>query len=414
MASDPAVHGEDRNPNADPRIIKNISDIFQASKKAWEKEKKAREEELRAWEKKVDEAKVPFLRYRIDKMVPDISELRGEFGHFSDQFIPEETTIPSIARSQSGGIDEDNIVEFLEKVYISTGGSKGVKNLRSARAEALRDHLGFGVESFLDVEYVKKLLQTDGALDAQGRVMESRVIEFMNASDEATKKKTESLRDETAVRERGTVVIQAEIPFLHERRAALAGGTDQAQMATAAEKELMGARAQWLTNHQELLDSFLQPLTGGGAGSPAAWTTTPTGGDEHVASDPRYTPAAGESWQDYYYAAYHLAKHGGTEREKNLGRERAMVAAAKLGWPPPQFASGTPFAPGGLALVGEMGPELVNLPRGSQVIPQPRLGSEVTVNVTVHGSVVAERDLAQRIRQELIRTSRRTVDLGFN
>ena len=75
---------------------------------------------------------------------------------------------------------------------------------------------------------------------------------------------------------------------------------------------------------------------------------------------------------------------------------------------------GTAFASGGLALVGEMGLELVNLPRGSQVIPNPQLGSEVTVNVNVEGSVVAERDLAQRIRQELIRTSRRTVDLGFN
>jgi hypothetical protein len=32
------------------------------------------------------------------------------------------------------------------------------------------------------------------------------------------------------------------------------------------------------------------------------------------------------------------------------------------------FANGTPSAPGGLAMVGERGPELVNLPRGSQVI----------------------------------------------
>lgn len=35
----------------------------------------------------------------------------------------------------------------------------------------------------------------------------------------------------------------------------------------------------------------------------------------------------------------------------------------------PGFANGTNFAPGGLALVGERGPELVNLPRGSQVYP---------------------------------------------
>jgi len=33
----------------------------------------------------------------------------------------------------------------------------------------------------------------------------------------------------------------------------------------------------------------------------------------------------------------------------------------------PAFAKGTSSAPGGMALVGEEGPELVNLPRGSQV-----------------------------------------------
>lgn len=35
----------------------------------------------------------------------------------------------------------------------------------------------------------------------------------------------------------------------------------------------------------------------------------------------------------------------------------------------PKFASGTDFAPGGPAIVGEQGPEIVNLPRGAQVIP---------------------------------------------
>lgn len=40
--------------------------------------------------------------------------------------------------------------------------------------------------------------------------------------------------------------------------------------------------------------------------------------------------------------------------------------------PIPKFAGGTDFAPGGLAVVGERGPELVNLPRGSQVIPAGR------------------------------------------
>lgn len=39
----------------------------------------------------------------------------------------------------------------------------------------------------------------------------------------------------------------------------------------------------------------------------------------------------------------------------------------------PGYASGTDFAPGGLAVVGEQGPELVNLPRGAQVMPNNRL-----------------------------------------
>jgi|GEM_PF-2672389 len=41
----------------------------------------------------------------------------------------------------------------------------------------------------------------------------------------------------------------------------------------------------------------------------------------------------------------------------------------------PGYANGTNFAPGGLALVGELGPELVNLPRGSQVTTNRELRS---------------------------------------
>ena len=41
-------------------------------------------------------------------------------------------------------------------------------------------------------------------------------------------------------------------------------------------------------------------------------------------------------------------------------------------------ATGTNFAQGGVSLVGERGPELVNLPRGSEVIPNHRIGSMMT------------------------------------
>jgi hypothetical protein len=52
--------------------------------------------------------------------------------------------------------------------------------------------------------------------------------------------------------------------------------------------------------------------------------------------------------------------------EKWLGIGTAAVS---------HFAGGTSYAPGGLAVVGENGPELVNLPRGSQVYPGvPNMG----------------------------------------
>lgn len=50
------------------------------------------------------------------------------------------------------------------------------------------------------------------------------------------------------------------------------------------------------------------------------------------------------------------------------------------------YASGTNFAPGGMSLVGEQGPEIVNLPRGSEVIPNHEIGgSEIhigTINIS--------------------------------
>jgi hypothetical protein len=71
----------------------------------------------------------------------------------------------------------------------------------------------------------------------------------------------------------------------------------------------------------------------------------------------------------------------------------------------PAFANGTVNAPGGLAMVGERGPELVNLPSGSRVFDSQKTermmgegGQEVTINQTINLSTGVQ----QTVRAEVI------------
>lgn len=73
----------------------------------------------------------------------------------------------------------------------------------------------------------------------------------------------------------------------------------------------------------------------------------------------------------------------------------------------PGFASGVQNFGGGLAMVGERGPELVNLPRGSDVVPFGRGGgSPINLNITVAGGAfdpATARTLAKVVGAELTR-----------
>jgi len=62
----------------------------------------------------------------------------------------------------------------------------------------------------------------------------------------------------------------------------------------------------------------------------------------------------------------------------------------------PGFAGGVENFGGGLAIVGERGPELVNLPRGSSVIPRAA-GTTIVNNVTIRDSFVGSRADAERM-----------------
>ncbi|QPF83938.1 hypothetical protein IC762_30495 [Bradyrhizobium genosp. L] len=64
----------------------------------------------------------------------------------------------------------------------------------------------------------------------------------------------------------------------------------------------------------------------------------------------------------------------------------------------PGFASGTDNAPGGMSLVGENGPEILNIPKGAQVIPNDilRNGGGGGVNVNAGSTVVIQGDASDK------------------
>ena len=86
------------------------------------------------------------------------------------------------------------------------------------------------------------------------------------------------------------------------------------------------------------------------------------------------------------------------------------------------FADGTDSAPGGLAIVGEKGPELVNLPRGSQVVPNAKLASlgapppagrvsyTQSLSFDMRGAVVTQ-DLLDQM-QTMVARSQRQANMG--
>ena len=83
------------------------------------------------------------------------------------------------------------------------------------------------------------------------------------------------------------------------------------------------------------------------------------------------------------------------------------------------IATGGTITAGGMALVGEEGPELVNLPRAASVIPsipsRKMMGGGMTVNITVQAGLVSSPDqVGQQIIDAIRRAERRSGQVFVN
>lgn len=102
------------------------------------------------------------------------------------------------------------------------------------------------------------------------------------------------------------------------------------------------------------------------------------------------------------------------ERAKKAGISNTLYGGMKT----PGFAEGVNNFRGGMAVVGEKGPELVNLPKGSDVIPNDKIrdisnkpqtvsptvvggGAKYEINLTVNGAVATSRQAVRDMSQEI-------------
>lgn len=92
------------------------------------------------------------------------------------------------------------------------------------------------------------------------------------------------------------------------------------------------------------------------------------------------------------------------------------VGLPKINGHIPALAAGGNILRGGLSWVGEKGPELLNLPQGASVTPLSAMAAnegDTYVFVEVKGSVTAEKDLALKVRDVLVKEKQRNGTTGL-
>lgn len=91
-----------------------------------------------------------------------------------------------------------------------------------------------------------------------------------------------------------------------------------------------------------------------------------------------------------------------------FGSENRLSDSLANAISPPGLATGGTVTSGGVTLVGEEGPELLNLPKASQVVPLTHGGDTWQVTINVQGAGRPD-DVAKSVAKELERLQRRTT-----
>lgn len=239
----------------------------------------------------------------------------------------------------------------LSAAYLATGVSIGksrdaVLNLVRAQAEMSRvqEQASIGVFSLRDATKAAGD-QLQSWIDR--KLIDPSNLEQMAAASNAAKKSIEGIAD--AAKVAGSALPQFQSAL---------------NDASSARKQLDGLATEAMSVNRGLFVEFGQQLRQGAS----AWEAFKSAGLNALGklADKLMQMAADNLFAKAFGGGGLLSLFGGG------GGGGTMSIAGDLGAGTgglsfPMFASGTNSAPGGLSIVGEKGPELVNLPRGAQV-----------------------------------------------
>lgn len=303
----------------------------------------------------------------------DLAQAVAESERATKEFV---TTLEDLVAQQAGPLAESNLAYARRQKELEDLQKKGeISTLDLAKATGLLEQ-----QRLADAEAIRRQLDTGGE---QLKQLEDE-LRILNLKTQAERDRAMFMKDNPTATGAQAAAAARVMAQIDETKKAIAIADDfRAGFEDAFVSIIDGSKSAEEALKQ-FADTFIQQMLRMAAQKLSASLFGDMG-----------TPAGGGSGGGFLSALLGLFG-GGSSAPSGTG----IMSGFNLSG----YANGTDFAPGGAAWVGERGPEIVNLPRGAQVIPSHRAaasGARITQNfygdVTKQNAQYAANQMAKKL-----------------
>lgn len=359
-----------------------------------------------------------------NSVVAASNDMKDKVISFADQRLQQETKDAQLLQQNLKGITSQQVSDMIKKAQEqhnqTVAEAQKMNQEVTAQVQAM-EKAGVHVTEQMKDEIIKKFeQQRDGAVQAlsDSEVKAKAVLEMLKHHSGQITDEVASQTIKNANKQRDGAVAAANDQYQKTVEAVIRM-RDQDHIITSQQADQMIAQAQRqrdgaVNKAEDMRNQVVgkvQSMMGSSKGDVDSGTgDILSGWDKFVLSMEKKTQGMASSVNGLINSIF--GKNVGTGIEVTLGTYQAAI---------PAHAKGTDNFQGGLTLVGEEGPEIVNLPRGSQIIPNGKSESMLTrlssnwaaapamsggatvINVYASGNIARnENDLADIIARRLL------------